>query len=82
VLLCSQISTTQTMKKFVDTALSRFGKIDILVNNAGMASLKITIPIRGVEEMKIAQLIPDLNEPLTENERNMTWYTNIKEGYN
>lgn len=67
------------MKKFVDTALSKFGKIDILVNNAGMASLKITIPIRGVEEMKIAQLIPDLNEPLTENERNMTWYTNVKE---
>lgn len=82
MLLCSQISTTQTMKKFVDTALSKFGKIDILVNNAGMASLKITIPIRGVEEMKIAQLIPDLNEPLTENERNMTWYTNVKEGYN
>jgi 3-oxoacyl-[acyl-carrier protein] reductase len=66
----------------VDTALSKFGKIDILVNNAGMGSLKMTIPIPGVEKMKIAKLYPDLNEPLTDSEWNTIWNTNVKGGYN
>jgi NAD(P)-dependent dehydrogenase (short-subunit alcohol dehydrogenase family) len=82
VTLLTDINNEDQLRKLVDTALSRFGKIDILVNNAGMGSLKMTIPIPGVEKMKVSKLIPNLNEPITDNEWNMIWNTNVKGGYN
>jgi NAD(P)-dependent dehydrogenase (short-subunit alcohol dehydrogenase family) len=82
VTLPTDINNEDHLRKLVDTALSKFGKIDILVNNAGMGSLKMTIPIPGVEKMKIAKLYPDLNEPLTDSEWNTIWNTNVKGGYN
>jgi len=78
----TDVNNLDHLKKLVDTALVKFGKIDILVNNAGMGSLKMTIPLPGVEKMKISKLIPDLNEPLTGNEWDMIWDTNVKGGYN
>ena len=77
----TDITNVDHLQRLVDTALANFGKIDILVNNAGMGSMKMTIPIPGAEKMRIAQLIPDLNEPLTENEWNLIWNTNVKAGY-
>jgi len=52
-----------------------------LVNNAGMGSLKMTIPIPGVGKMKISKLFLDLNDPITDNELNIIWNTNVNGGY-
>ena len=82
VTLPTDINNADHLKRLVDTALTTYGKIDILVNNAGLGSLKMTIPIPGVEKMKIAQWIPDLNKPLTDEEWNVLWDTNVKGGYN
>ena len=77
----TDITNGDHLKRLVDTSLSAFGKIDILVNNAGMGMMKTTIPIPGAEKMRIAQLIPDLNTPVTDSEWNTIWNTNVKAGY-
>jgi NAD(P)-dependent dehydrogenase (short-subunit alcohol dehydrogenase family) len=77
----TDITNADHLKKLVDTTLSHFGKIDILVNNAGMGSMKMTIPVPGAEKMRIAKILPDLNEPLTDEEWNLIWNTNVKAGY-
>jgi 2-deoxy-D-gluconate 3-dehydrogenase len=82
VTLPTDISNEDHLRRLVNTTISEFGKIDILVNNAGMGSLKMTIPIPGVEKMKISKLFPDLNDPITDNEWNIIWNTNVKGGYN
>ena len=81
ILQPTDITNGDHLKRLVDTTLSAFGKIDILVNNAGMGAMKMTVPIPGAEKMRIAQLIPDLNVPLTDSEWNMIWTTNVKAGY-
>jgi len=81
VTVPTDINNADQVKRLVDTALAMFGKIDILVNNAGLDSLKMTIPVPGAENMKLAQLIPDFNEPLTDDEWNKIWNTNVKGGY-
>jgi len=78
IYLPTDIANINHLKELVDTTLSEFGKIDILVNNAGMNIMRMTIPIPGAEKMRIAQLIPDLNEPLTDPEWNVIWNTNAK----
>ena len=50
VTLPTDINNEDHLRKLVDTTLAEFGKIDILVNNAGMGSLKMTIPLPGVEK--------------------------------
>jgi len=81
VMQPTDITDGDHLKRLVDTALSAFGKIDILVNNAGMGTTKMTIPIPGAEKMRIAQLVPDLNAPVTDSEWNKIWNTNVKAGY-
>ena len=77
----TDITNVDHLKKLVDTTLSHFGKIDILVNNAGVGSMKMTIPVPGAEKMSIAKILPNLNEPLTDEEWNLIWNTNVKAGY-
>lgn len=77
----TDITDADQLKKLVDTALSAFGKIDILVNNAGMGYMKMTIPLPGAEKMRIATILPDMNEPMTDEEWNLIWNTNVKAGY-
>ena len=62
-------------------ALTSFGKIDILVNNAAMSNMRMTIPIPGAEKMRIAQIVPDLNKPLSDDEWDQLWNTNVKAAY-
>jgi len=81
IYLPTDIANINHLEKLVDTTLSTFGKIDILVNNAGMSTMKMTIPIPGAEKMRISQLVPDLNEPLSDNEWSVLWNTNVKGGY-
>ncbi|OPL14269.1 MAG: hypothetical protein AVO39_09350 [delta proteobacterium MLS_D] len=81
IYLPTDISNLDHLKRLVDTTLSEFNAIDILVNNAGMGTMKMTIPIPGAEKMRIAKLIPDLNEPLSDEEWNVVWNTNVKGGY-
>ncbi len=81
MILPTDIVNVDHLKKLVDTTISTFGKIDILINNAGMGTMKMTVPIPGAEKMRIAQLIPDLNEPVTDTEWNTIWNTNVKGGY-
>ena len=81
ITLPTDIADQDQLKKLVETAISTFGKIDILINNAGMGSMKMTVPIPGAEKMRIAQLLPDLNEPMTDGEWNTLWNTNVKGGY-
>lgn len=81
VMQPTDITDADHLGRLVDAALSAFGKIDILVNNAGMGSMKMTVPIPGADKMRIAQLIPDLNKPVTDSEWNAIWNTNVKAGY-
>jgi 2-deoxy-D-gluconate 3-dehydrogenase len=81
IILPTDITNNGHLKRLVDTAISKFGKIDILVNNAAMSTMKLTIPVPGAEKMKIAQLIPDLNEPFTDAEWDLVWHTNVKAEY-
>lgn len=81
IVIPTDINDQEQLKNLVNTALSSFGKIDVLVNNAAMASLKMTIPIPGMEKTKIARLITDLNEPLTDKDWNTIWSTNVKASY-
>jgi NAD(P)-dependent dehydrogenase (short-subunit alcohol dehydrogenase family) len=77
----TDITREDDLKRLVGKALDAFGKIDILVNNAGMATMKMTIPVPGAEKMRIAKLIPDLNDPVTDAEWDRIWSTNVKAGY-
>jgi NAD(P)-dependent dehydrogenase (short-subunit alcohol dehydrogenase family) len=81
VIQPTDITNGDHLPRLVEAALSAFGKIDILVNNAGMGAMKMTIPIPGAEKMRVAQLIPDLNAPVTDTEWNRIWNTNVKAGY-
>ncbi|MDX9816536.1 MAG: glucose 1-dehydrogenase [Smithellaceae bacterium] len=81
VTMPTDINNPEHLRRLVDATLAAYGKIDILVNNAGLGSMKMTIPIPGVEKMRIAKSIPDLNEPLTDEEWNRLWGTNVKGGY-
>jgi len=81
VTLPTDITNLDHLKKLVDTALSSFGKIDILVNNAAMSNMRMTMPIPGAEKMRVAQVIPDLNKPLSDEEWNLLWNTNVKAAY-
>lgn len=81
VTVPTDINNGDQLKRLVDTAIAMFGKIDILVNNAGLDSLKLTIPVPEAENKKLAKLIPDLNKPLTDDEWNKIWNTNVKGGY-
>lgn len=81
VIQPTDITDGDRLKRLVDKALSTYGKIDILVNNAAMGTTKMTIPIPGADKMRIAQLIPDLNEPVTDSEWDKIWNTNVKAGY-
>jgi NAD(P)-dependent dehydrogenase (short-subunit alcohol dehydrogenase family) len=77
----TDVGNGEQLSQLVEKALSEFGKIDILVNNAGISMLKMTIPIPGAEKMRIAKLIPDMNIPVTDEEWNKIWSTNVKAGY-
>jgi NAD(P)-dependent dehydrogenase (short-subunit alcohol dehydrogenase family) len=81
VTMPTDITKSDQLKKLVDATLSNFGKIDILVNNAGTGNFRTLVPLPGVEKMRIAKLIPDLNEPLTDDEWNVIWNTNVKAAY-
>lgn len=81
IIVPTDITDQSQLKKLVNTAISTFGKIDILVNNAAMSTMKMTIPVPGAEKMKIAKLIPDLNEPLSDSEWDLIWRTNVKSEY-
>lgn len=70
------------VENLVDRALSQFGKIDILVNNAGTAVFKALIPTPGLEKLPIAKILPDIGKPLTDEEWNSTWDTNVKGAFN
>jgi len=78
----TDVTNLENLKKLVDITVLEFNKIDILVNNAGMGFLRLTIPIPGAEEMRIAKIINDLNKPLTEEEWEKIWSTNFKGAYN
>jgi NAD(P)-dependent dehydrogenase (short-subunit alcohol dehydrogenase family) len=77
----TDITKTGELKNLVDTAIAAFDKIDILVNNAAMSTMKMTIPVPGAEKMRIARLIPDLNEPVSDDEWDLIWRTNVKAEY-
>ena len=81
VIQPTDITDGDHLKQLVDKALATYGKIDILVNNAAMGTTKMTIPIPGADKMRIAQLIPNLNEPVTDSEWDKIWNTNVKAGY-
>jgi len=77
----TDIGNGDHLNRLVENALSEFGKIDILVNNAAISMVKMTIPIPGAEKMRIAKLLPEMNLPVTEEEWNNIWNTNVKAGY-
>lgn len=77
----TDITNVDHLKKLVDATLSHFGKIDILVNNAGMGGFGNLVPIPGAEKMRIAKILPNLNDPLTDEQWNLMWNTNVKAGY-
>ncbi len=81
VTVPTDIRKRADLQKLVDTALAEFGKIDILVNNAGVGNLRNLVPLPGAEKMRIAKILPQLNDPLTEEEWNVIWDTNVKAGY-
>lgn len=81
ILVPTDITITDHLKKLDDTTLSNFGKIDILVNNAGVGNFRNIVPIPGAEKMRIAEILPNLNDPLTEEEWSIIWNTNVKAGY-
>ena len=77
----TDIRKTDDLKKLVDAAMGAFGKIDILVNNAGVGNFRTLVPIPGTEKMRITKILPQLKKPLTEDEWNVIWDTNVKALY-
>ena len=77
----TDVGNVEQLNRLVEKALSEFGKIDILVNNAAISMLKMTIPIPGADKMRIAKILPDMNLPVTDEEWNRIWNTNVKAGY-
>jgi 2-deoxy-D-gluconate 3-dehydrogenase len=76
------VSRMDQITKLVEESLSHFKKIDILVNNAGSGVFKALIPTPGLEKLPIARILPDISKPLTDEEWNVTWDTNVRGVYN
>jgi len=78
----ADITDIEQVKKVVESAISTFERVDILVNNAGMTSYKTLVPMPGLEKLRIAKVLPNLNTPISDEEWNMIWNTNVKGGLN
>jgi len=73
----TDVTDTGQVNKLVEKTISEFTKIDILVNNAAVSFLKALVPTPGLDKLPIARIAPDLDVPLTEEEWNITWSTNV-----
>ncbi len=76
------VSRPADAQSLVEESLAQFGQIDILINNAGTAVFKALIPTPGLEKLPISRILPDIAKPMTEEEWNSSWDTNVKGAFN
>ena len=77
LVIPTDVTDTDQVNRLVEKTMSELRKVDILMNNAGAAVMKALIPTPGLDKLPVARVVPDLNVPLTEEERNITWSTNV-----
>ncbi len=82
LVIPTDVANAVQVNRLIEKAIAEFGKIDILVNNAAFASFKALMPTPGLEKLSLARVVPDLNLPLTDEEWNTTWGTNVNGVYN
>lgn len=80
--IVTDVSDISQVNNLVKKTIYEFGKIDILVNDAAVLFCKALIPAPGLDKLTIARIIPDLNVPMTDDEWNTTWDTNVKGVFN
>jgi NAD(P)-dependent dehydrogenase (short-subunit alcohol dehydrogenase family) len=80
--ISTDVSDISQVKTLVENVISELGKVDILVNNAASIFFKPLVPTPGLNKLPIARILPDLNVPITDEEWNTIWDTNVKGVFN
>lgn len=80
--ILTDVSDTNQVNNLVKKTISEFGKIDILVNDAAVLFCKALIPTPGLDKLTLKKILPDLDLPITDDEWNTTWNTNVKGVFN
>lgn len=80
--VAADVSRIDQITRLVEESLASFKRIDVLVNNAGTSVFKALIPTPGLEKLPIARILSDIGKPLTDEEWNTTWNTNVKGVFN